>query len=95
MFDGSSIAWKSSTVRHEIMRISNPDTLILLLRKNHVFIVMWSLSQENLWQRSKKHCNKSGRILKKTKIGTAFFGPEAEFFLFDDVKFSNAMNKAV
>ena len=37
---------------------------------------------------------KAEEYLKSTGIGdTAFFGPEAEFFLFDDVRFSNTTNK--
>ena len=37
---------------------------------------------------------KAEEYLKKSGVGdTAYFGPEPEFFVFDDVKYNNDMNK--
>ncbi len=99
MFDGSSIAgWKS--INESDMKLM-PDLASGYLDpfySEKTYCLHCNVVEPEtgkLYGRDPRSTSiKAEEYLKKTKIGTtAFFGPEAEFFLFDDVKFSNAMNK--
>ncbi|MEL6425388.1 MAG: type I glutamate--ammonia ligase [Pseudomonadota bacterium] len=99
MFDGSSIAgWKA---------INNSDMKLMPDAKSaymdpfyaektaciHCSIIEPDTGE--LYERDPRGtAEKAEMYLKSSGIGDTFFvGPEAEFFLFDDVRFSNSINK--
>jgi len=98
-FDGSSIAgWKAINESDMILK---PD-----LERNvidpfttHTTLVLFcdvlDAVKKNPYERDPRStAKKAEAYLKKTGIGDkAYFGPEAEFFVFDSVKFKNEMNE--
>jgi glutamine synthetase len=98
MFDGSSIAgWKAI---NESDMILMPDTLNACMDPFSakpqliVFCDIIEPSTGQLYARDPRGtAKKAEAYLKSSGIGdTAFFGPEAEFFVFDDVKFGTGGN---
>jgi len=98
-FDGSSIAgWKAINESDMILKpdlgreildpFNSHNTLIL-------FCDVLDAVKKNPYERDPRStAKKAEAYLKKSGIGDkAFFGPEAEFFVFDDVKFKNDMNE--
>ena len=94
MFDGSSIAgWK--VINESDMNLL-PDVSTATLDPffahptlSIVCDVLEPLTGEPYNRDPRSVAKKAQAYLKKTKIGdTAYFGPEAEFFVFDDVRFS-------
>ncbi|MEL6311840.1 MAG: type I glutamate--ammonia ligase, partial [Pseudomonadota bacterium] len=99
MFDGSSIAgWKS--IDQSDMKLM-PDAASGYLDPFYAektMCVHCSVVEPDTGEAYERDprstAEKAEAYLKSTGIGdTAFFGPEAEFFLFDDVRFSVEMNK--
>ncbi len=99
MFDGSSIAgWQEI---HQSDMILKPDleTAIVDPFAAHptlsLFCDIHDPETGKSYGRDPRSIAKAAvQYLKETKIADeAYFGPEAEFFVFDDVKFSTAMNK--
>ena len=99
MFDGSSIAgWKS--IDQSDMKLM-PDTesaYIDPFYAEKTLAVHCSVvepdTSEHYERDPRGTAEKAEAYLKASGIGdTAYFGPEAEFFLFDDVRFSVEMNK--
>jgi len=100
MFDGSSIAgWKSI---HESDMVLRPDLSTAVLDP---FAAQTSLilfcdvvepSTGQPYARDPRSIAKRAEAhLKSTGVGdTAYFGPEAEFFVFDDVRFNVGMNSS-
>jgi len=98
-FDGSSIAgWKAINESDMILK---PD-----LTKSYVdpffshntlclFCDIMDPISKNYYERDPRStAKKAEEYLKKSGVGdTAYFGPEPEFFVFDDVKYNNDMNK--
>ncbi|MBU2868439.1 type I glutamate--ammonia ligase [Pacificibacter marinus] len=99
MFDGSSIAgWKS--IDKSDMKLI-PDTTSIYIDPFYAektlcihCSVVEPDTREPYERDPRSVAEKAEAYLKSTGIGdTAYFGPEAEFFLFDDVRFQVSMNK--
>lgn len=99
MFDGSSIAgWKS--IEASDMKLM-PDTSSVYLDPFYAertlcihCEVLEPDTNEAYGRDPRGTASKAEAYLKSSGIGdVAYFGPEAEFFLFDDVRFSNSINK--
>ena len=99
MFDGSSIAgWKS--IDQSDMKLM-PDTSSAYMDPffaEATLAVHCSVVEPDTGEHYDRDprgtAEKAEAYLKSTGIGdVAYFGPEAEFFLFDDVKYSVEMNK--
>ena len=99
MFDGSSIAgWKS--IDESDMKLM-PDTDSAYLDPFYAektlclhCSVLEPDTGEPYTRDPRSTAEKAEAYLKASGIGdTAYFGPEAEFFLFDDVRFAVEMNK--
>ncbi len=99
MFDGSSIAgWKS--IEASDMKLM-PDTECVYIDPFYAektLCIHCSVVEPDTGEPYERDprgtAQKAEAYLVSTGIGdTAYFGPEAEFFLFDDVRFSNEINK--
>jgi len=98
-FDGSSIAgWKSI---HESDMLLKPDlerTIIDPFTSHStlvLFVDVLDAVKKDPYERDPRSiAKKAEAYLKKSGIGDkAYFGPEAEFFVFDNVKYKNDMNE--
>ncbi|MAI58214.1 MAG: type I glutamate--ammonia ligase [Rhodobacteraceae bacterium] len=99
MFDGSSIAgWKSIEASDMKLMIDTESAYIDPFYAEKTLCVHCSVVEPDTGEAYARDprgtAEKAESYLKSSGIGdTAFFGPEAEFFLFDDVRFSTSINK--
>ena len=99
MFDGSSIAgWKAINESDMCLQMDPSTAVMDPFAAEPTMIILCDVHDPISGQRYER-CPRSiaknaQDYLKSTGIGdTAFFGPEAEFFVFDDVRFGVDMNK--
>lgn len=92
-FDGSSIRGWQAINASDMLVIPDPDTALMDPFTQHPTLIMICnivdpITKER-YSRDPRHiAHKAESYLKSTGIGdTAFFGPEAEFFIFDDIRF--------
>ena len=99
MFDGSSIAgWKSIEASDMKLMVDVESDYIDPFYAEKTLCVHCSVVEPDTGEAYERDprgtAEKAEAYLKSSGIGdTAFFGPEAEFFLFDDVRFSTSINK--
>lgn len=94
MFDGSSIAgWKGIEASDMILRPDPETAFVDPFFESTTVVVTCDIIEPSTLQGYERDprsiARRAEEYLKSTGIGdTAFFGPEPEFFIFDDVKWS-------
>ncbi len=95
MFDGSSITGWKAINESDMTLMPDPTTAVMdpfAARSTMIVFcdILDPLSGESYERDPRSVAKKAQAYLNSTGIGdTAYFGPEAEFFMFDDVQFSN------
>ena len=97
-FDGSSIAgWKAINESDMILKPDLERPIIDPFNSHttvNIFCDILDAVKKTLMEEIKRNCKKTEAYLKKSGIGDkSYFGPEPEFFVFDDVRFKNDMNE--
>ena len=98
-FDGSSIAgWKAINESDMILKPDLSRKVIDPFTSHNTLILFCDILdavKKNSYDRDPRGiAKKAEAYLKSTKIGDkVFFGPEPEFFVFDDVRYKNDMNE--
>jgi len=96
MFDGSSIRGFQQIHESDMLLLPDPATAMLDPFRKHKtlvinFFVHDPLTGEGYTRDPRNVARKAEAYLKSTNIGdTAYFGPEAEFYIFDDVRFETS-----
>src|SRR5438132_1233534 len=97
-FDGSSIRGWQAIQNSDMMVVPDPDTAVLdpftmVPTLSMICNVVDPITREN-YSRDPRHvAQKAEKYLKSTKIGdTSYWGPEAEFFIFDSARFDQTAN---
>jgi len=99
MFDGSSIAgWKGIEASDMKLMPDTESAYVDPFYAEKTICLHCSILEPDTGEAYERDprgtAEKAEAYLKSSGIGdVAYFGPEAEFFLFDDVRFSNTMNK--
>jgi len=99
-FDGSSIRGWQPIHASDMLVVPDSNTAVMDPIMAHPTLslicnIVDPITKEN-YSRDPRHvAQKAEAYLKSTGIGdTAYFGPEAEFFIFDDVRFDQTYNEA-
>jgi glutamine synthetase len=100
MFDGSSIRGFQEIHESDMLLVADPSTAVIDTFRQHktlnlTFFVNDPLTGEAYSRDPRNVARKAQDYLKSTGIAdTAFFGPEAEFYIFDSARFMSGANEA-
>ncbi len=99
-FDGSSIRGWQPIHASDMIIIPDPttarmDPFIAIPTLSLICNIFDPITKEGYSRDPRNIAKKAEAYLKSTGIGdTAFFGPEAEFFIFDDVRYDSTANQS-
>jgi len=99
-FDGSSIRGFQPINQSDMLLMPDPNTAVMDPFTKHPTLSLQCTIQDTItrqnYSRDPRHISlKAEAYLKSTGIAdTVYFGPEAEFFIFDDVRFEAGINES-